>query len=191
MRGWNGSKTALLLMTGALGACQPAAQGNDDGAPQGSSFVPEGALGSASAEHTHGERPRSGTSATVLASTERDEVTKIRVSAHVGSVTVRKERGEWVLAGQPGCAVAPARVQEALDNLVGLESTPSDDPLPPGTRFELQIDVLAEERQMVHFEVASRNAAGDLVRLRDDSTVRLKGLDRALWTTEREAWCKG
>jgi hypothetical protein len=73
---------------------------------------------------------------------------------------------------------------------VGLEATASSEGLALGTQFELQIDAFVGERQVIHFEVARRSDDGDLVRLLDDSTVTLRGLNRDLWSTQPSAWCE-
>jgi hypothetical protein len=142
-------------------------------------------------EHAHEEstgRPRAPVTA-ALSPSDRDELTTLRVSAHVGSVIIRKRDDAWVVAGRR-CTVPGSRIQAALADLVGLESTPSNEPIPVGSEFELQVDALVGERQALHLELARRDADGDLVRLLDDSTVRLRGLDRALWSPEPEAWCR-
>ena len=61
--------------------------------------------------------------------------------------------------------------------------------MPEGFVVQLQIEVLISGRSALHFEIVDRNADGDLVRLLDDSTVRMKGLDRKLWVPDPMAWC--
>lgn len=174
---------ALLIVGTAWGLVQAGCRGSDLSTSE--------ETGESTAEHAHGEpRRAAGLSAVVLSPADRDEVTTIRVSAHVGAVTLRKQHGVWVMAGQRGCIVPESRVSRALDNLVGLESRPSTDPIPVGTRFELQIDVLIGEFQVIHFEIAGRDDGSDLVRLLDDSSIRVWNLDRALWSAEDSAWCR-
>lgn len=143
--------------------------------------------------HDCSQHEASGTAneaAGVLARSDRLAVSTIRVSAHVGSVTLRRSDGVWKTAGASGCVVPPARVKEALDGLVALQPVPTTEQLPVGTPFELQIDALAGDRHVVHLEVAGRNDQGDLARLRDDSTARLRGLDRAFWLPDPVVWCR-
>jgi hypothetical protein len=136
------------------------------------------------------EKPALSPLSTVLSPAARSYITTLRVSARVGSVIARKEGGKWTTAGTEGCTVPAERVERALDNLVGLKSTPSTEPTPEGNAFELQIVALSGEESALHFEVAGRDGNGDLVRLIDNSMLRVQGLDRALWTPKPELWCK-
>ncbi len=130
-----------------------------------------------------------GAKATALDDSSRDKLTKIRVSAHVGVVTIRKQGAQWVISGKRGCTLSPARINAALDNLSSLKGTPSDESPPKGSAFELQIDLLMDETHAIHFEVARSGANGDLVRLLDDSIVKLQGLDHELWSPKIADWC--
>lgn len=125
-----------------------------------------------------------------LSATARARLTTIRVSAHVGSVIIRREAGGWVLSGSDGCTVQPARLERALDNLAALKSVPTNEPVPGGAAFRLQLTVLVGEEPAVHLDVADRNAKGHLARLDDDSMVRIRGLDLGLWSPHPADWCK-
>jgi hypothetical protein len=124
-----------------------------------------------------------------LSPADRDALTTIRVTARVGAVTLRMRDGVWIMAGKGACPVPPRRVAAALDNLVALTSTRSTEAIPVGTVFDLQIDALVGERRALHFEIVRRTEDGDLVRLLDDSTIRVHGLDRAMWSPDPAAWC--
>jgi hypothetical protein len=134
--------------------------------------------------------PPPGASTAALNPKYRAELTTIRVSAHAGSVTVRRQGSKWVTAGTAGCAVPTKRIEAALDNLTALTATPSQETAPVGTPFVLQIDVLMGERHAVHLEVADHEGGGDFVRLLDDSSVIVQGIDRQLWSPDPAVWCR-
>ncbi len=135
--------------------------------------------------------PPPGATATVLDRADLGKLTTIRVSAHVGGVVIRKRGQDWVLSGKRGCTLPAERVRRALENLASLESTPRDGSLPVGSPYELQIDVLINETHAIHFEIAPAPGEGDIVRLMDDSTHVLYGLDHDLWAPQPSAWCQG
>jgi hypothetical protein len=104
-------------------------------------------------------------------------------------VIVRKRGQKWVTVGKRGCTVPAPRMRRALDNLASLTASPDTQELPVGSKFELQIDAMIGETHALHFEVARHDGDADLVRLLDDSTIKLKGLDRRLWTPDPKLWC--
>ncbi len=124
--------------------------------------------------------------ATVLSDAARARLTTLRVSAHQGSVIVRKGDAGWTITGPVACTVAAARIELALHNLSALVAERSDER--PET-FELQIVVLSEQERVLHFDVASRHEGADLVQLNDGSRFRISGLDRELWSPDPAAWC--
>lgn len=138
-----------------------------------------------------GHPPPEGATATALTPEARDLVSTLRVSAHIGSVTLRKHGSVWVAEGADGCTVPPRRIERALDALSNLRATPSPERVPDGSAFELEIVALIEQKLALHLEIAARNGSGDLVRLVDDSVFRVQGLDRKLWATTPAAWCTG
>jgi len=112
------------------------------------------------------------------------------VSAHVGSVIIRKRGEHWVTAGENGCVVPPGRIERALDNLARLVALPSKEQPADGRSFELQIAAMIDEERAVYLNVAGRSDAGDLVQLADASMVRIRGLDRTLWSPHPADWCR-
>jgi hypothetical protein len=124
-----------------------------------------------------------------LSAEARGRLTTLRIAAHVGSVIIRKEGSDWVLAGDQGCSVPTAQIERALDNLTTLKAVPTNEPTPQGSAFELQLVVLVDQERVIYFEIADRNERGDLVSLMDDSLVRLQGFDRALWSPHPADWC--
>jgi hypothetical protein len=124
--------------------------------------------------------------ATALDAKTRAKLTTLRISAHRGGLIIRKEPEGWKLSGTQGCLVDAARVDRALDNLAGLTAVQTLDAL---AHFELQIVALIGQERALYFDVGERGEAGDLVQLGDQSRVRVKGLDRALWSPEPSAWC--
>jgi len=131
--------------------------------------------------------PPPAVTATALDAEARGRVTTLRVFAHEGAVIVRREGSRWVTAN--GCEVPPSRIARAFDNLSHLKAERTDDR--PSGEFDLQLVVLAGEQRLLHFDIASRNERGDLVQMNDDSTFRVRGLDRALWSAQPAAWCAG
>jgi len=147
-----------------------------------------------SAPVSHAEPPaapksRALTQKAALSVDARDRVSTLRVSAHVGNVTIRRQGVEWIIAGDKGCTVPARRIARALDDLTKLQAVESGERVPEGNAFELQIDAMAGESPSLHLELADRNDSGDLVRLSDDSMVRIRGLDRKLWLPEPSLWC--
>lgn len=124
--------------------------------------------------------------ATALSDTARTNVTTLRVSAHQGSVIVRKGEQGWTISGTVACTVASQRIDRALDNLSALKAEHSAE---KPENFELQIVVLNEEERVLHFDVAGRHDGADLVQLNDGSTHRILGLDRDLWSPDPAVWC--
>lgn len=129
-------------------------------------------------------------SPTALSVDRRAHLTTIRVSAHIGSVIIRRKADGWVISGADGCSVPPARLERALDNLMVLKAVPTNAAVPEGTAFQLQIDVLVGEKPALHLELADRNETGHLTRLDNDSMVRIQGLDLGLWSPHPADWCK-
>jgi hypothetical protein len=158
-----------------LGAAS-SGQHSDDG--HGSSAHPPGPL-----------RP-AGPPAIALSPKVRADLTAVRVTAHVGHVLIRKEGKAWVMRGRDGCTVQPRRLERALDNLANLRAVSTNQAVPEGSAFQLQIDLLIEEERAIHLEVADRNEEGDLARLENDSMVRVQGLDRGLWSPHPADWCR-
>jgi hypothetical protein len=137
---------------------------------------------------TGGEGPKAA-SPSALSAERRARLTTIRVSAHVGNVIIRREPGGWIISGADGCTVRPARIERALDNLSRLKAVPTNEAVPDGAAFRLQITVLVGEEPAVHLELADRNATGHLTRLDNDSMVRIQGLDVGLWSPQPADWC--
>ena len=129
-------------------------------------------------------------SPSALSIDRRAHLTTIRVSAHVGSVIIRRKADGWVISGADGCSVPAARLERALDNQMAIKAVPTNEAVPNGTAFQLQIDVLVGEKPEVHLELADRNATGHLTRLDNDSMVRIQGLDLGLWSPHPADWCK-
>jgi hypothetical protein len=146
-------------------------------------------LGSAAASAS-GESAKVA-SPSALSPERRAHLTTIRVSAHIGSVIIRREAAGWVISGSDGCTVASARLERALDNLSQLKAVPTKEAVPEGAAFLLQITALVGEEAAVHLEIADRNATGHLARLDNDSMVRIQGLDLDLWSPHPADWCKG
>jgi hypothetical protein len=126
---------------------------------------------------------------TSLSDAARAGLTAVRVSAHQGSVIIRKEHDGWVLAGARGCTVAPARMDSAFDNLGALKAVATSERPADGAVFELQIVALSGEERTLHFDVADRKDGRDLLQLPNQATYRLQGLDRELWSPDPQAWC--
>lgn len=191
---------ACLVCAVLVGGCQSAK--SKQGAPVGSSAAAapkpnasaaggfgQGASHGSPAATTGGESARVA-SPSALSAESRAHLTTIRVSAHVGSVIIRREKAGWVISGPDGCTVRSARIERALDNLSVLAAVPTYEAVPEGAAFRLQITALVGEKPAVHLEVADRNATGHLTRLDNDSIVRIQGLDLALWSPHPADWCK-
>jgi hypothetical protein len=95
-----------------------------------------------------------------------------------------------VLGGPGGCSVPLPRIERALDNLARVRAVATNEPVPDGMAFQLQITLLIREERAAHLEVAARNDDGDLARLDNDSMVRVQGLDRGLWSPHPPDWCR-
>lgn len=119
----------------------------------------------------------------------RKRLTALRVSAHVGSVSIRKHDGVWKVTGRNECLVPTERMERALEQLSELRSLPTTERPLDGRSFELQIVALAGEERVLHLDVADRAAEGDLVQLPDSTTYRVQGLDRELWSPRPLDWC--
>jgi hypothetical protein len=91
--------------------------------------------------------------------------------------------------GRGGCSVPLPLIERALDNLAHLRAVATNEPVPDGTAFQLQITLLIGEERAIHLEIADRNEHGDLARLENDSMVRVQGLDRGLWSPHPPDWC--
>jgi hypothetical protein len=138
----------------------------------------------------HPERePVAAATATALRPDARRRLTTLRISAHKGSVILRKKGATWVALGHDGCAVPPGRIERALDNLESLKAAPTSARPADGDSFELQITAQIGEERALHFDIADRNDQGDLIQLNDHSTFRLRGLDRRLWSPHPKDWC--
>jgi hypothetical protein len=131
-----------------------------------------------------------GPPAIALSPQVRVALTKVRVSAHIGGVSIWKEGNAWVMHGRDGCSVPLPRLERAFDNLARVRAVPTNESLPDGTAFQLQITLLIDEERALHLEIADRNEKGDFVQLADGSIVRLQGLDRALWSPNPVDWCR-
>jgi len=174
-----------------LASCDPASKPSPNSSPASSDASPSGVEG-----HDHDcqkahppPKPEPAVTATSLSPEARERLTTLRVSAHVGAVILRRQGSTWVMAGQSGCTVPPSRVERALDNLAGLSAVPTNERPVDGSSFELQLVALADEERLLHFEIAGGSDDGDLVQLNDDSTYRVRGLDRNLWSPLPSLWC--
>jgi hypothetical protein len=134
--------------------------------------------------------PPAGPPAIALSPKVRAALTKVRVSARIGSVLIWKKGNAWVMPGRDGCSVPLPRLERAFDNLARVRAVSTNEPPPAGTAFQLQITLLIDEERALHLEIADRNEKGDLVHLQDDSMVRLQGLDRKLWSPHPVDWCR-
>jgi hypothetical protein len=143
-----------------------------------------------SSAHPPGPLRPAGPPAIALSDKMRADLTAVSVMAHVGNVLIRKQGKAWVMRGRDGCTVQPRRLERALDNLANLRAVSTNQAVPEGSAFQLQIDLLIEEERAIHLEVADRNEEGDLARLENDSMVRVKGLDRGLWSPHPADWCR-
>jgi hypothetical protein len=136
-------------------------------------------------------RPRlAQPTATNLRAGDRQRLTTLRVSAHVGAAIIRKSADGWSIGGPNGCKVEQARIERALDNLSALTAVSSDERPSDGRQFELQIVALMDQEPALHFDVADRSDGKDLVQLADESTFRVHGLDRELWSPDPLVWCR-
>jgi hypothetical protein len=124
-----------------------------------------------------------------LSAKARRDVTTLRVSAPVGGVILRRRETGWTVAGQSGCTVPASRIERALDNLASLKAEPTGDRPVDGNSFELEIVAEAGEARALSLDVADHGERGDLVQLVDGSTLRVKGLDRELWSLNPRDWC--
>lgn len=129
-------------------------------------------------------------SPSALSSESRAQLTTLLISAHVGSVIARREAESWIISGHDGCAVDPSRMKRALDNLTTLKAVTTNEAVPDGRAFRLQISALVGEKRVVHLELADRDASGDLARLDNDAMVRIQGLDLGLWSPHPSDWCR-
>jgi hypothetical protein len=190
---------AALCSVGCSKATKPGDTGPMPAAPGASVVAPVASLVAPEASHAdpwegHGPRPprppQPGASASALRSDFRSRLTTVRVSAHASAVILRKRGSSWVTAGDGGCTVPAPRMERALDNLVRLKASKTEERPAHGHAFELQIVALMGEEIALQLEVAGRGNQGDLVQLHDDSKVMLRGLDRSLWSARPADWCK-
>jgi hypothetical protein len=154
-----------------------------------------GGAAAAHADEAHDDHPKGmppTAPATVrLRADAIEQVTTIRVMAHVGSVIIRKQGADWVTGGAKGCIVPPARIARALTDLTTLEATSVTDSPTKGNAIGMQIAVTTGRKLVLNLDVLEHGAEGDLVRLGDDSMHRVRGLDRGLWVPDAGAWCAG
>ena len=145
------------------------------------------------AEHdcrtAHPYVPPAGPPAVALSAKVRRDVTALRVFAHEGAVILRRRETGWIAAGQNGCIVPASRIERALDNLASLKAEPTSDRPVDGNSFELQIVAESEQERALTLDIAGHGERGDLVQLIDGSTLRVKGLDRELWSPNPRDWC--
>jgi hypothetical protein len=203
--GWRPSLSPYPVLCAALcfAGCSKATKPGDAGpmpaspspslVPPAPSLVPPAA---SAADPWDGHPPRPprppepGASASALRADFRARLTTLRVSAHGSAVILRKRDSGWVTAGAGGCPVPAPRMERALDNLARLKAARTEEKVGDGLAFELQIVALMGDEIALQFEVAGRSEKGDLVQLYDDTTVRLRGLDRKLWSARPADWCE-
>jgi hypothetical protein len=182
---------ALALCLGCRSAPKP---GGSEPAPAPSpastaAQAPHSEADCDDAHHGHPSQPRPPAPvATALTASDRARLTTLRISAHVGSVIIRKAGEAWTVAGPQGCTVPAARIERALDNLAGLRAVQTDE-RPQGGAFELQIVALMGEERALLFDIAQRRDGWDLLQLGNASTFRLEGLDRQLLAADPLVWC--
>jgi hypothetical protein len=183
----------LVVALALLGtwACDKAPKPNAEPQPAAPRQIASVAVKDPHAEHdcseAHPSAPRPApATATALSEAGRAKLTTLRVSAHQGSVIVRKGEAGWTIAGPVACTVAEGRIERALDNLTSLQAEHSAE---QPEQFELQIVLLKEEERVLHFDVAHRSHGTDLVQLNDGSRFRISGLDRELWSPDPAVWC--
>lgn len=133
--------------------------------------------------------PAAVATATALSLDARRRLTTLRISAHEGSVILRKKGATWFALGHGGCPVPKGRMERTLDNLESLKAAPTSARPADGDSFELQIAALIGEERALHFDIADRNDQGDLIQLNDHSTFRVRGLDRRLLSPHPKDWC--
>ncbi len=200
LRSVQGNRDLVAFLTCAtlalpLANCDRAPEGRD--ASPVSSFAPAAAPPHAADAHAdHDCRtahppyvPPAGPPAIALSATARRDVTTLRISAHVGSVILRRGETGWVAAGQNGCPVPASRIERALDGLSSLKAEPTSERPVDGNSFELQIVAQIGEERALSLDVAGHGERGDLVQLVDGSTLRVRGLDRNLWSPNPSDWC--
>jgi hypothetical protein len=186
--------TALAML---LESCDRAPEARD--ASPVSSSTPAAAPSSAADAHAdHDCRtahppyvPPAGPPAAALSAKVRRDVTTLRIFAHVGAVILRRRETGWVAAGQSGCSVPESRIERALDNLASLKAEPTGERPVDGNSFELQIVAEIGEERALSLDVADHGERGDLVQLIDGSTLRVRGLQRELWSPNPRDWCVG
>lgn len=174
---------AVVLMLGS--GCNPSPKPHGSEAPATSASAHTDEEGDV---HSSQVRPPVPT-VTALSAAARAELTALRVSAHQGSVIIRKGETGWVLAGPQGCTVAQARIELALDNLSALQAVSTTERPADGSVFELQIVAESGDERTLHFDIAGRQDGRDLLQLPNEATYRLQGLDRKLWSPDPRAWC--
>jgi hypothetical protein len=187
--------TALMLAAGTTAGCD---RGSTDHTPPPAAATSAGASAAADVSrdadpdcHPSGPPPAPppGASASALRPDFRPRLTMLRVSAHVGAVSLRKRGSSWVTAGDGGCTVPARRMERALGDLERLDATKAEEQPAGGQAFELQIVALMGDDIALELDVASRGDTGDLVQLYDGSRVRMRGLDRSLWSPRPSDWC--
>jgi hypothetical protein len=175
-----------------LASCDPASKPSSSSSPSASDASLSAVDGHADhdCEVAHPPRkPEPAVTATALSPDARQRLTTLRVSAHVGSVILRRQGSSWVTAGQNGCTVPPSRIERALDNLASLKAEPTAERPVDGNSFELQIVAQVGEERALYLDVADHGERGDLVQLVDGSTFRVRGLERELWSPNPRDWC--
>jgi hypothetical protein len=192
------SPVAAWIGLSLLG-CDTPVNSNDASAPPARSApsVPsQTAVSSATGEHAQDDcRPAGPPAAppgpphTSLSANARERLTTLRVSAHVGSVILRRRATGWFTSGENGCRVPASRMKRALDDLTSLKAEPTSERPANGQSFELQIVAEMGEERALYLDVAGRGERDDLVQLIDGSTIWLRGLERDLWSTNPRDWC--
>jgi hypothetical protein len=190
---------AALCATGCSRPAQSDAAGSTPATPAPSPAAPAASLPAPAAFgaeplEAHPPRPPrpppAGASATALRSDYRPRLTTLSISAHLGAATLRKRGSSWVTAGDNGCTVPARRIDQALDNLAQLKAEKTEEQPADGSAFELQLVALMGEEMALHLEIANRDNTADLVQLLDGSRVKLRGLNRNLWSPRPADWCK-
>ena len=182
------ARLGVVVLLSLLSACDetPAAGGVRPAPPASAAPVEDPHADHDCSVAHPAEARRALPTATALNSETRARVTTLRISAHVGSVTLKKGSQDWTVAGPRGCVLPTASVERALDSLSALTLEPSAE---RAGEFELQLGVLIGEERVLHFDVADRKDGKDLVVLADSRAFRVTGLDRELLSADPRVWC--
>ena len=186
---------ACMVLSVSFASCDRAPEARD-ASPVSSSTPTAGPSSAADAHDDHDWRtahppyvPPAGPPAVALSAKVRRDVTTLRIFAHVGAVILRRGETGWVAAGQNGCSVPASRIERALDDLASLKAEPTSERPVDGNSFELQIVAQVGEERALSLDVAGHGERGDLVQLVDGSTLRVRGLERELWSPNPRDWC--